>query len=177
MTGADPSVCARLLTCKNWDIVLVPGWDIYNPGEWMKLTSRRELCTGQASPRHLGARAHLVNFDQSASPVSLNTEKTDLYRPPFWAQLRINVATKHSASQWNIGSGRPASVLARGCFRVPTAIALETISAQSDRGDRELSAPTVWNCYVYHRPVHGHIRRVRNRSLVGAARKRHGTRI
>ena len=47
-------------------------------------------------------------------------------------------------------------------------IAIEAISAQPHRGDRELSSPALWNRDLHHRPVQRDFRGIRHRSAAGA---------
>ena len=90
---------------------------------------------------------------------------------PFSANIGAHVATEHSAPQGNVRSRRAAPRAAGGNFRNPAAIAIKAIFAEPDRSHWKLPAPAMWNCDLYHRPVRGHIRRVRDRSLASPTRK------
>ena len=48
----------------------------------------------------------------------------------------------------------------RPLMRIETfsAVAVEGVSTQSDRGNRELSSPALWNRHLHHRPVQRHFR-------------------
>ena len=135
----------------------------------------------------------MVNSDQSASPLSVNTDKRQISNPAqlifsgpsgnwplaalVFGRQRHNVATKHSATKRSFGSSWSALRDAGRDRSGWGTTAIEAIPAQSHRGDRELPSTTLWNRNIHYRPVQRHCCRVRNGSTVGAPGQRHRRRI
>src|SRR5580692_211291 len=96
-----------------------------------------------------------------------------LLKQLFSPEAGKNGDANHSIPKSGLGSRQPACARARNDFSNPHAVAIETVAAQSNCGDRELSSATMWNRNVYDRPLQRDLGGVRNRSAAGAAGRRH----
>ena len=135
----------------------------------------------------------MVKSDQSITPLLLNNCSREIptsagfvlwllaigpyFVCPFSSTYGHNVATELLSTEGPFGSCRVALADPGGSDTNSRPIAVEGISAESNRGDRKLSSAALWNRHFHHRPLQRHFCGVRDCSTIGASGRRYRRRI